>query len=231
MLLKSEVNKVPLMALIVSVIAPTPDVIPNQGRPLRGMLRPLHEIRVWRFSLYYTVVFGVYVALSVWLPKYYVDVYDLPLKKAALMCVPYIFASSLLRPLGGLLSDRFGPRKLTYTVFIVGAIACGALSFPQGMWPFFWLTLLLGITQGFGKASTIKYIPDYYPRDVGTVVGLVGALAALGGFGLPPLFAALKSATGQPQSLFWALLALTLVSLTWLHAVVVHIHRDEEHVI
>lgn len=220
-----------LMAVLVAVAAPTPDIIPNQGRPLYEMLRPLHEVRVWRFSLYYTVVFGVYVALSVWLPKYYVDVYGLPLKQAALMCVPYIFASSLLRPLGGWLSDKFGPRKVTYTVFILGALACGALSVPQSMWAFFWLTLLLGITQGFGKASTIKYIPDYYPKDVGTVVGLVGALAALGGFGLPPLFAALKTATGQPQSLFWVLLALTLVSLLWLHAVVVHIHRDEEHVI
>ena len=41
------------------------------------MLRPLKYMRVWRFSLYYVVVFGVYVALSVWLPKYYVDVYKM----------------------------------------------------------------------------------------------------------------------------------------------------------
>ena len=33
-------------------------------------------MRVWRFSLYYVVTFGAYVALAAWLPKYYVDVYD-----------------------------------------------------------------------------------------------------------------------------------------------------------
>jgi NNP family nitrate/nitrite transporter-like MFS transporter len=219
------------MALLVWALSPTPDKVPNAGRSSREMLLPLRETRVWRFSLYYTVVFGAYVALSVWLPKYYVDVYGLPLAQAALMTTPFILASSLLRPLGGWLSDRYGPRRVTYLVFGGGALCSLVLFLPMSVWAFFATVFCLGVTQGIGKASTIKYIPDYYPKDVGAVVGLVGALAALGGFFMPPLFAWLKSATGQPQSLFWVLFALSTVSLVWLHAVVSRIRHEEAHTI
>lgn len=219
------------MTLVMWRLAPLPDHKPAHGRSFREMNRPLREIRVWRFSLYYTVVFGAYVALSVWLPKYYVDVYGLPLATAALVTTPFILASSLLRPFGGWLSDRYGPRKVTYAVFILGALCALVLFVPVNVYLFTAFVLLIGITQGIGKASTIKYIPEYYPKDVGVVVGLVGALAALGGFFMPPLFAYLKQWTGQPQSMFWVLFALSAISLLWLHAVVTTIHRAERHTI
>jgi len=77
--------------------------------------------------------------------------------------------------------------------------------------------------MGIGKASVFKYIPNYYPNDVGAVGGLVGLLGALGGFVLPPVFGALGRATGTPQMAFAALLLLTVISLTWLHVTVVRI--------
>jgi NNP family nitrate/nitrite transporter-like MFS transporter len=63
------------------------------------MLAPLSHLRVWRFSLYYVAVFGAYVALSAWLPKYYVDNFGIELKTAALLATTFIFPASLLRPL------------------------------------------------------------------------------------------------------------------------------------
>jgi NNP family nitrate/nitrite transporter-like MFS transporter len=216
-----------MMTLAMLMLAPKNDRKPSHGRPMREMLEPLKEVRVWRFSLYYVVVFGAYVALSVWLPKYFVDVYGLELKAAALATTPFIFASSLLRPVGGWLSDKFGPRKVTYAVFIAGTICCVVLFLPLNVYLFSVVVLILGMTQGIGKASTIKYIPVYYPKDVGAVVGLVGALAALGGFVMPPLFAYLKQWSGQPQSTFWVLAAVTVVSLLWLQIVVMRIRRSE----
>lgn len=220
-----------IMAGLVAVLAPSPDKKPGAGRTLASMLIPLRQVRVWRFSLYYTVVFGAYVALSVSLPKYYVDVYHLPLGQAALLTTPFIFVSSLLRPLGGWLSDKFGPRKVTYGVFIVGSLASLVLFLPLNVSAFTACLVVLGITQGIGKASTIKYVPEYYPKDVGAVVGLVGCLAALGGFAMPPLFAYLKQWTGQPQSMFWVIFSITVISLVWLHLVVRQIQRGEQQTI
>ena len=220
-----------LMAIAVALIAPATDKKPGAGRSFTAMLTPLKDIRVWRFSLYYTSVFGAYVALAVSLPKFFVDVYQLPLAKAALLTTPFIFGSSLLRPFGGWLSDRFGPRKVTYGVFIVGSLVSLVLSMPLSVASLTICVMLLGIALGTGMASTIKYVSAYYPKDVGVVVGLVGSLAALGGFAMPPLFAYLKQWTGQPQSMFWVVFGLTVMSLLWLHCVVLRIRQQESQTI
>src|SRR5688500_219835 len=77
--------------------------------------------------------------------------------------------------------------------------------------------------MGIGKASVYKYIPDYFPQDVGAVGGIVGMLGALGGFALPPLFGLLGRRSGVPQLAFLALLGLTVWSLVWLHLVVLRL--------
>jgi NNP family nitrate/nitrite transporter-like MFS transporter len=214
-----------LTAVVVLLIAPRPDRVPGKGRPLGEMLAPLRHVRVWRFSLYYVVVFGAYVALSAWLPNYYRTTYDVSLRTAALLTALYIFPASLLRPLGGWLSDRYGPRAVTYAVFIGMTLATVPLCLPSsvlnlGVVPFTVLMVVVGVGMGVGKASVYKYIPNYFPKDVGAVGGLVGLLGALGGFALPPVFGWLGRATGSPQAAFYALLVLTAGSLVWLHLVV-----------
>ena len=217
-----------LMAAAVWFLSPAPDRCPGRGRPLAEVLAPLRHTRVWRLSLYYVVVFGAYVALAAYLPKYYVDVYGLPLATAGYLTALYIFPASLLRPLGGWLSDHYGPRRVTYSVFVVMAASLAVLSVPAsvldlGVWGFTALMFVVGCGMGIGKASVFKYVPDYFPRDVGAVGGLVGMLGALGGFLLPPAFGVLGRWAGSPQAAFAALLLLTLVSLCWLHAVVVRL--------
>lgn len=220
-----------VMAAVVWFLSPTPDRCPGRGRPLADLLAPLKHLRVWRFSLYYVVVFGAYVALAAYLPKYYVDVYGLSLATAGYLTALFIFPASLLRPLGGYLSDSYGPRGVTYAVFIVMSAALLIVSLPKslvelGPWGFTTLMFVIGCGMGIGKASVYKYVPNYFPRDVGAVGGLVGMLGALGGFFLPPAFGALGRATGSPQAAYFALLALTLGSLIWLHLVVLGLKAE-----
>lgn len=221
-----------LTAAAVWFLTPSPDRRPGRGRPLAEVLAPLKHARVWRFSLYYVVVFGAYVALAAYLPKYYVDVYGLPLANAGYLTALFIFPASLLRPLGGWMADRVGPRRVTYTVFVVMSVALAVLSVPAsvlnlGVWGFTALMFVVGCGMGIGKASVFKYVPDYFPRDVGAVGGMVGMLGALGGFFLPPAFGMLGRWAGSPQVAFVALLVLTLVSLAWLHGAVLRIKAAE----
>jgi NNP family nitrate/nitrite transporter-like MFS transporter len=215
-----------LMGLAVFYVCPKPDLKPGLGRRLRETLLPLQHARVWRFGLYYVVVFGAYVALSAWLPKFYVDTFGVSVSTAALMTATFILPAGLLRPLGGYFSDRWGPRGVTYAVFITMTATLIALLVPShtlGLWGFVSLMFVLACAMGIGKASVYKYIPDYFPNDVGAVGGVVGMLGALGGFFLPPAFGALGRWSGSPQVAFVALLALTVWSLGWLHLAVLRL--------
>lgn len=235
-----------VMALLIWVFTPSANIAPARDRSLGQMLLPLQEARVWRFSLYYLVVFGVYVALSAWLPKYYVDVYGLELHTAALLTAIFIFPASLLRPVGGYFSDRFGARRMMYATFTLMLLTSGILMMPYGHivlnlndgstrevlpWNvgvslFTVLVFLTGCAMGVGKAAVFKHIPEYFPHDVGAVGGLVGSLGALGGFVLPPMFAYLARWSGFPQATFFAVFLITLLAAIWMHITVVGLlHR------
>ncbi len=220
------------MAAVIWFASPRPDKTPGAGRALRSMCKPLEDVRVWRFGLYYVVVFGGYVALALWLPGYYRNVYGLSLGKASVLAALFIFPASLLRPFGGWLSDRYGARPVTYAVFVAMLLACaplcardGALGFKVGPGIFFCLVEALGICMGIGMASVFKYIPEYFPRDVGVVGGIVGTLGAFGGFLLPLGFGYLEQASGRPESCFWVMLGLVAWSVSWLHWVVIGLKR------
>ena len=110
-----------VVAALTFVVVPRHDRRAGAGKPVREMLTPLRHVRVWRLSLYYAAVFGAYVALAAWLPKYYVDNFDIPLAEAALLSATFIFPASLLRPVGGWFSDRWGARRVMYWTFAVMA--------------------------------------------------------------------------------------------------------------
>lgn len=80
------------------------------------MLEPLKSVRVWRFGLYYFLVFGCFVAFSQWLVPYFVNVYYLPLVTAGLFASMFSLPSGVIRALGGWMSDEFGGRTVMYWV-------------------------------------------------------------------------------------------------------------------
>ncbi|MFO0798997.1 MAG: MFS transporter [Gemmataceae bacterium] len=214
-----------LTAVCVLLVCPKSDHCPGRGRPMAEMLTPLKHVRVWRLSLYYLVVFGAYVALSAWLPNYYRNTFGVDLRTAALLTALHVLQASLLRPLGGYLSDLYRPRVVTYAVFIAMTVVLVPLWQPTsvldlGLVGFTALMLVVGVGTRIGKASVFKYVPNYNPRDVGATGGLVGALGAQGGCFLPSVFGMVGRSTGSPQSAFVALLALTVGALVWLHLVV-----------
>lgn len=209
--------------LMMAAFAPSPERKPQVSPFPRAFLEPLRSIRVWRFGLYYTAVFGAYVALSLWLPRYYVDRYGFPLGVAALLTAIYIYPAALLRPLGGYLADRLGARRVNYAVFLslsLLSLLAGIPGLLPGAVLFTLVVFLMGVAMGIGKGSVYKYIPLYFPKNVGGVGGQVGMLGALGGFFLPLLWGDLEARTGRGEFAFLVLFGLSLASLVWLHLVV-----------
>jgi len=205
---------------------------------------PLKNLQVWRFSLYYFFVFGAFVALALWLPRYLIGVYGFDIATAGIVAAAFSIPGSIFRAYGGVLSDRVGARTVMYWTLAVSAAATLILSLPpanivvqgiSGRIPihfaigpavFVAVVFVLGFFMSLGKAAVYKHVPTYYPDDVGAVGGLVGMIGGLGGFILPIAFGALNDLTGIWSSCFMLLFVLAMVSLLWMHLA---IRRMERH--
>jgi NNP family nitrate/nitrite transporter-like MFS transporter len=217
-----------------------PDLVSRRARGIKArgtllQLEPLKNIQVWRFSLYYFFVFGAFVALSLWLPKYLIGVYGVDIKLAGVLAAAFSIPASLFRAYGGHLSDRYGARAIMYVTFAVSAVCTFMLAYPHtdylihgvhgpiafstrmDLIPFVMVVFVLGFFMSLGKAAVFKHIPVYYPQNVGAVGGLVGMIGGLGGFVLPIAFGVLLDVTGLWTSSFMLMFGIVVVSLLWMH--------------
>ncbi len=285
----------------------------RQEKNFRQLLAPLKRVRVWRFGLYYFLVFGCFVAFSQWLVPYFVNVYYLPLVTAGLFASLFSFPSGVIRAVGGWMSDHWGARRVMYwvlgasalislmlvvpkmeisspgrgvmakragtvtdvseSVVVVDGVAYAVdtrsgrldgidertlllptketwqepmvevgdsvtkkqllakgvtrIYFQANVWVFAVLVILIGSIWGIGKAGVYRYIPDYFPDEVGVVGGMVGVLGGLGGFFCPIIFGYLLEGTGLWTSCWMFMFLLSLVCLVWLHRVVTRMMKQQ----
>ena len=198
-------------------------------------LKALKDPRVLKYCQYYSIVFGGYVALSLWMVQYYVGEYGLDIRAAALLAACFSLPGGVLRAIGGWLSDKYGAHSVTWWVMWVSWICLFLLSYPQtdftiqtvngtstfhiglNVYAFTFLMAILGVAFAFGKASVFKYISDDYPSNIGTISGIVGLAGGLGGFVLPIMFGALMDLTGVRSSAFMLMYGVVWVSLIWMY--------------
>ncbi len=215
-------------------------------KTIAEQLAPLKELRVWRFGLYYYFVFGGFVALALWLPRYYMGEYGLDLKTASLITIIFTLPSGLIRALGGYASDKVGARTVNWWVFWISGACLFFLSYPEtsfiikgvegniefniglNVWVFTALVFVVGIAQGFGKASVYKLLHDYYPNNMGSVGGMVGVLGGLGGFTLPIFFGLLSDYTNIRSSNFMLMFGLVAICMIWMNYSIIHARKDSE---
>ena len=216
----------------------------EKPRNFLQQLQPLKKLQVWRFSLYYFFVFGAFVALALWLPRYYVGVYGLDIKTAGMLAAAFALPGSSFRALGGWMSDKIGARAVMYWTFIGGVGCCFFMSYPSTHYivegiegpinfsinislpVFVFLSIVLGFFMSLGKAAVFKHIPVYYPDNVGSVGGIVGMIGGLGGFILPICFGIMNDLIGVFTSCFMLLFAITAIALVWMHVSIVLMEKD-----
>ena len=209
-------------------------LVPSHTR-FSDQLRALKDPKVVKYCQYYSIVFGGYVALSLWMVQYYIGEFGLDIRTAALLAACFSLPGGVLRAVGGWLSDKYGAHSVTWWVMWVSWICLFLLSYPQtdftiatlagprtfhiglNVYAFTGLMFLLGIAFAFGKASVFKYIADDYPENIGAISGIVGLAGGLGGFVLPIMFGALVDFTGIRSSAFMLMYGVVWVSLIWMY--------------
>lgn len=285
----------------------------SSDKTLLTLLRPLKNVRVWRFGLYYFLAFGCFVTFSQWLLPYFVNVYNVNLITAGFLTSAFSLPVGIFRAIGGWLSDKYGARKVMYWVlgssmvlsFLLiiprmeiyspgtGIMATQAgtvtlvadsviqvdekqypvlqkshkfdhvdrkamilpakevwqepivkqgdqvvkkqllaqgttmIFFKANMWVFVVITILIGACWGIGTAAVFKYIPEYFPKEIGAVGGMVGMIGGLGGFVGPILFGYLLNVTGLWTSSWMFVCLLSCVCVIWMHEVITNMMKKE----
>ena len=142
----------------------------------------------WQACILYAVAFGGYVAFSVYLPAYLKTAHGLTPADAANRMAGFVVVAVIMRPIGGWLSDRFGPVPVlatAYGVVVVGAAISAGTPPLNGLGTVAFLAMAAALGAGSGGTfALIARVTD--PGRVGGVTGLVGAAGGLGGF-VPPL--------------------------------------------
>ncbi len=142
----------------------------------------------WHAAALYALLFGGYVAFSVYLPAYLKSGYELVPVDASNRMAGFVVVAVLMRPVGGWLSDRFGPAAVLAVVLAVVAVGAFAQSFTPELIPLGTIDFMaLAAALGAGSGATFALVALLAPPDkVGAVTGFVGAAGGLGGF-VPPL--------------------------------------------
>lgn len=215
--------------------ASDPSHLVSSNISFKDQLKALKDPKVLRYCQYYSIVFGGYVGLSLWMVQYYVGEFGLEIRTAALLAACFSLPGGVLRAIGGWLSDKYGAHQVTWWVMWVSWICLFLLSYPQtdftiqtingpqtyhiglNIYAFTTLLAILGVAWAFGKASVFKYIGDDYPNNIGTISGIVGLAGGLGGFILPIMFGAILDITGIRSSAFMLMYGVVWVSLIWMY--------------
>ena len=235
------VSQVYALAMLVTAILfwmfsyTDPSHVGGKSVSVKEQLLALKDPKVWKYCQYYSIVFGGYVALSLWMTKYYITEYGFDIKIAALLAACFSLPGGVLRAIGGWLSDKHGAHPVTWWVMLLSWVCLFFLSYPQtdliiktasgdlkvhiglNATVFTVLMFIMGIAWAVGKASVFKYISDEYSHNIGVVSGIVGLVGGLGGFLLPIMFGALVDLTGIRSSVFMLLWGVTTVSLVWMY--------------
>jgi NNP family nitrate/nitrite transporter-like MFS transporter len=164
----------------------------------------------WVLVLFYFVTFGGFVAMGNFLPSLLVSSYGLTPGDAGARTAGFVVMATAARPVGGWLADRWGGTNTLNLVFLVEALFAVVLAFEPGM---------VGITIGFlgsaaalgiGNGAVFKLVAELFPRETGTLAGVVGAAGGLGGFFPPLVLGAVRDLTGSYSIAFMLLSEFSL---------------------
>ena len=181
---------------------------PKVKVPLASQFKKLSSnYKLYYLSLWYFITFGAFVAFGLFLPNYLVNNFGIDKVDAGIRSGVFIALATFLRPIGGILGDKFNAVKvlmIDFIIMIVGAVILGISShialFTIGC-------LTISICAGLGNGLIFKLVPSYFATESGAANGIVSMMGGLGGF-FPPLVITYVTGLTGSSHLAFILLAI-----------------------
>lgn len=167
----------------------------------------------WLLVFFYFVTFGGFIAMGNFLPSFLTATHGLTQTDAGARTAGFVVMATVARPLGGWLADRWRGTSVLNLVFVLEALFAIVLAFEPGM---------IGVTIGFlgsavalgiGNGAVFKLVAELFPKETGTLAGLVGAAGGLGGFFPPLVLGLVRDVTGSYAIAFMLLSEFALAGL------------------
>ena len=176
---------------------------PKVKVPLGAQVKDLSSnYKLYYLSLWYFITFGAFVAFGLFLPNYLVNNFGIDKVDAGIRSGVFIALATFLRPVGGILGDKFNAVKvlmIDFVVMIIGAVILG-VSIHIALFTIGCLTI--SICAGLGNGLIFKLVPSYFAKESGTANGIVSMMGGLGGFFPPLVITYVTSLTGSSHLAF-----------------------------
>ena len=187
-----------LLAIWLLIFAIAARNAPRRGaaKTFAETIRPLEDRQSWILSLYYFLTFGGFVAMAIYLPIFLTEMFHQTPQQAGLRTAGFVVLATAMRPLGGVLADKIGGHSILKWVFPFTAVMAILMACPLIL-TFRIGALGVATAIGLGNGAVFKMVPEYFPKSVGSVTGLVGAAGGLGGFFPPLVLGFVKQQTGS----------------------------------
>ena len=189
---------------------------PTQPAPKKwgAYAKVLRTADTWWFSFFYSITFGGFLALVSYLAIYFNTAYGIDMVKVGIIVAVASLMGSVLRPVGGLISDRIGGITLVRIVYVAFAFCAFGIAFAPPLPVCEALVFVAVGLLGMGNGAIFQIVPQRFGAEIGIVTGIVGAAGGIGGFYLPNLLGILRASTGTFASGFVTFGIIALVGAT-----------------
>lgn len=198
---------------------------PKVKIPLMAQVKDLSKnYKLYYLSLWYFITFGAFVAFGIFLPNFLVDHFIIDKVDAGIRSGIFIALATFLRPVGGVIGDKFNAVQALIIDFVIMIIGALILSLSSHIVLFTIGCLAISICAGIGNGLIFKLAPSYFSKEAGSANGIVSMMGGLGGFFPPLVITFVTSITGSSHLAFFFLAIFGVIALITM----IHLNKKEK---
>ena len=198
---------------------------PKVKIPLMAQVKDLSKnYKLYYLSLWYFITFGAFVAFGIFLPNFLVDHFSIDKVDAGIRSGIFIALATFLRPVGGVIGDKFNAVQALIIDFVIMIIGALILSLSSHIVLFTIGCLAISICAGIGNGLIFKLAPSYFSKEAGSANGIVSMMGGLGGFFPPLVITFVTSITGSSHLAFFFLAIFGVIA----RITMIHLNKKEK---